>query len=135
MELIDLNGIGPELAAVLADDGWTVSRIATAMPQQLIKYPGIGDRTAERVISEARVTVNVTFNITARVIRHLRCIWHTRLNILAEHTPTGTRYEFMPGQIGEIDPADAQYLLSLGREQKGCCSGTPVQIRKMFEEV
>lgn len=132
MELTDLNGIGPELAAVLADDGWTVSRIATAMPRQLVKYPGIGDKTAERLVTEARIMVKMGMS----VIRPLRCIFHTRLIIPADQTPTGTRYEFMPGQIAEeIDPADAKYLLSLEREQSGCCSGSPVQIHKMFEEV
>lgn len=128
-ELQDLKDVGPELAEALSEDGWTVHRLATAGQRQLERYPGIGPVRARRIIAEARRIVN------ALSIRIVRCIWHTRLIISAEQTPTSTRYEFVPGEQQEVAMEDVAYLLSLKRESRGCCSGSPVQIHHMFEEV
>ena len=128
-ELQDLKDVGPELSEALAEDGWTVHRLATAGQKQLIKYPGIGPVRARRIIEEARQAIN------ALSVKALRCIWHTRLVVGAEQTPTLTRYDFQPGEHQEVAIEDVAYLLSLKRESKGCCSGSPVQIHHMFEEV
>ena len=128
-ELQDLKDIGPELSEALSEDGWTVHRLATAGQRQLIKYPGIGVVRARRIIEEARCAIN------ALSVKAVRCIWHTRLVVPAEQTPTLTRYDFQPGEQQEVAMEDAGYLLSLKRESKGCCSGSPIQIHHMFEEV
>ena len=68
-------------------------RLATAGQKQLIKYPGIGPVRARRIIEEARQAIN------ALSVKTLRCIWHTRLVVGAEQTPTLTRYDFQPGLL------------------------------------
>lgn len=67
--------------------------------------------------------------------KDIRCIFSTRLNILAGKAPSGKRYEFMSGEIQPVDNQDYDYLLSLKRDVTGCCSGSPPQSRKYFEVV
>lgn len=66
----------------------------------------------------------------------LRCIYPGRLVILAEKTPSGTRYDVLNGHRIEVDAADAEYLLSLTRKQSNCCGGgqAPADLN-YFEEV
>jgi NAD-dependent DNA ligase len=128
-KLEELRNIGPELAEALSEDGWTVHRLATAGTKQLERYPGIGSVRARRIIEEARRIIN------ALSVKTVRCVWHTRLVVPAEQTPTGTRYDFQPGEQQEVALRDVGFLLSLKRESRGCCSGSPVQEHKFFEEV
>lgn len=53
----------------------------------------------------------------------IRCVWDSRLIVGADKTPTGTRYEFMPGQELPVNEIDYEYLLSLEVKAPGCCGG------------
>lgn len=67
------------------------------------------------------------------VLPKLKCVWHTRLII--QNTPTGTRYEFQPGETKEVKLKDYNFLLAKKREVKpGCCGDTGSSIN-YFEEV
>ena len=68
--------------------------------------------------------------------RTLQNIHITRVIVRASTTPTGKRYEFLPGQKQPVNDADADYLLSLehGQAESGCCGGQTVPA-KYFTEV
>lgn len=60
--------------------------------------------------------------------RVLKNIYNTRVVVGADRTPSGTRYEFQPGQELPIEPEDYHFLLSLNRNPgPGCCGGTPAE--------
>ena len=62
----------------------------------------------------------------------IRCIYVSRVVV---STPSGRRYDFLPGQQSTTPKYDARFLLSLQRNQdRVCCSG-PGEPIKYFEEV
>lgn len=58
MDVGKITGIGKTLARQLVEDGWTVSRLATADPTRLEKYPGVGPAKAKRIVAGARALIN-----------------------------------------------------------------------------
>jgi len=65
--------------------------------------------------------------------RKLKCTWHTRLII--QNTPSGTRYEFLPGETKEVKQEDYKFLLAKKRKAgSGCCGDAGTSIN-YFEEV
>jgi NAD(P)-dependent dehydrogenase (short-subunit alcohol dehydrogenase family) len=54
----EITGIGKTLARQLIEDGWTVSRLATAAPDRLEKYPGVGPAKAKSIVAGARALIN-----------------------------------------------------------------------------
>lgn len=54
----EIVGISKALARRLVEDGWTVSRLATADPMRLEKYPGIGPAKAKHIVAGARALIN-----------------------------------------------------------------------------
>lgn len=65
----------------------------------------------------------------------LKSNFHTRLVISGERTPSGTRYDFQPGEMNEVLARDKKYLLSLVYQQSNCCGGQVPQPIKYFVEV
>lgn len=61
----------------------------------------------------------------------LRCIFDTRL--VVRNAPSGTRYDFQPGEVKPIRAEDKGFMLALVRKPAGCCGGTG-QPRPYFEE-
>lgn len=52
--LEDVQGIGPDLAGLLRDEGYaTVAELAATDPEALEKLPGIGGKTAPRLVEAA----------------------------------------------------------------------------------
>lgn len=52
--LEDVQGIGPDLAGLLRDEGYaTVAELAAADPEALEELPGIGGKTAPRLVEAA----------------------------------------------------------------------------------
>lgn len=62
----------------------------------------------------------------------VKCIWTGSIKVLADKTPTGTAYRFNPNEIKEVNYDDAMYLVSLGQNKPGCCSGSGTP-RRYFE--
>lgn len=56
--LSDLKSMRTEWISRLVSDDWDVEEIATAAPDELTTYKGIGKATAKRLIDEAREIVN-----------------------------------------------------------------------------
>jgi hypothetical protein len=55
----------------------------------------------------------------------LKSNFHTRLVIPGERTPSGTRYEFEPGEVNDtVLLKDRDYLLSLIYQQSSCCGSS-----------
>lgn len=62
--------------------------------------------------------------------------YHTRLIIGADKTPSGTRYDFQPGEVrDDVSIQDRDYLLSLVQNQSSCCGGSDPQPIQLFSEV
>lgn len=65
----------------------------------------------------------------------LRCIWYTRLVIESQQVPSGTRYDFQPGQVQGVQAIDAETLLAKHHVQTACCGAVVSPVIKMFERV
>ncbi len=57
MDLLKNKYIKKGLAKRLADDNWTMERLATAQVSMLVKYPGVGQVTARNIIDKARYLI------------------------------------------------------------------------------
>ena len=65
----------------------------------------------------------------------LRCVWHTRLVITPDQVPSGTRYDFQPGQTQPVDAKDVDTLLAMQHVQQPCCGAVVSPVLKLFERV
>lgn len=65
----------------------------------------------------------------------LRCIWYTRLVIEPQQVPSGTRYDFQPGQVQAVAAKDVDTLLGMQHVQAACCGAVVSPVIKMFERV
>ncbi len=66
MEIGDIEGVDRRLARLLADDGWTVSKLATAAPARLEHYPFIGPAQALHIVTAAGEMVNRQLDLEAQ---------------------------------------------------------------------
>lgn len=63
--------------------------------------------------------------VKTKTVYNVKCIWSGPVRILAENTPSGTGYSFQPGQIQQVaSKADQMYIVNLGLDKPGCCSGS-----------
>ncbi len=53
----------------------------------------------------------------------LRSIYDSRVIVSADSTPSGTRYDFEPGQTLPVLEIDKQILLNMKTSGGGCCGG------------
>lgn len=60
---------------------------------------------------------------TGKVTYKLKNVYHTRLII--QDAPSGSRYDFLPGAVLEVDQQDYEFLLAKERKQDQavCCGG------------
>lgn len=82
-----------------------------------------------------KITITPPESIQAKANRELRCIYDSILIIPGNRTITGKSYQFTPGQVKPVEPADYDFLLSLEQKAGGCCGGGPAEAQKYFEEV
>lgn len=87
--------------------------------------------------TETRATIPRREVLPAPPVKpRLRNVYTTRLVISAERTPSGTRYDFQPGQELPVKIEDKDYLLSLKRKQgSSCCGGAAANDIDYFMEV
>jgi len=58
MEISDIQGIGRQMARLLAEDGWTISKLATVAPARLERYPFVSPEEARSIVVEAQKLIN-----------------------------------------------------------------------------
>lgn len=92
-------------------------------------------RRSKQTTTETQATIPRREVLPPPLVKpRLKNVYTTRLVIPSERTPSGTRYDFEPGQELSIEPQDKDYLLSLKRKQKSCCGGaTPKDIDYFLE--
>jgi len=86
-------------------------------------------------VVKKRVTKVETVKVKTEVSLRLRNIHNARLIIPSHRTPSRKNYIFEQGEVKSItNLEDANFMLSIKREQTACC-GTPPSVIKYFEEV
>lgn len=66
-------------------------------------------------------------------LRRVKCIYFTRV-VIGQGVPSGTRYDFQPGETQPVKAEDWQFLLSKKRETRGGCCGGTASVIPYFEE-
>jgi len=58
-EVVEIKGVGPVLAKACTENGFeSVSKIAAAMPSELVTVPGVSDVRAKLLIDAAKLLLN-----------------------------------------------------------------------------
>lgn len=72
--------------------------------------------------------------VKVQTVYRVKCVWNGTVKVLAEKTPSGTAYTFHAQETQEVNKKDVKYLVGLGQNQPGCCSGSGTP-RRYFELV
>lgn len=64
---------------------------------------------------------------------YVKCVYHTRV-VVEAGVPSGSRYDFQPGEVKPVKAEDRQFLLDKKRETSAGCCGSTDTVIPYFEE-
>jgi len=76
-ELMSMAGVGRSIASKLIDSGYvSLKLIAVTAPRVLANEVGIGEKTAEKLVSAARMAIGLEFSTALDFLKHRQIIKH-----------------------------------------------------------